>query len=192
MKDYYDYAPQLHLTAPTVISGYLTDFTRSVTYRAASLLGLPYHDVDRLVEHEAGMHIARLILEEGPAAYRDLESQILERVLHQRPVALVALGDGGFLRPGNLIMVREVGRPILLDFALAGLYWRLQQLSRRGELADWQSIYGKVPATLDEMRPYFQERRPAFSQIDLRIEADNLSRSQACQALVDCLARESA
>lgn len=187
MSDYYDYAPQLELRHPIVVTGYLSDFTRSVTYRAASLLGLTYHDIDRLVEHEAGMEIGRLVREEGEPAYRAIESQILVSVLGQEPSGLIALGDGGLLRSHNREHVEEQGRLVVLELELANLFWRVQKLAHRLEPASWHPLFAGVPEDLTAIRPFYQQRKAVFDTAPTRIDANALNASQACQALMDCI-----
>lgn len=187
MPDYYEYAPQVHLSAPIVVSSYLADFTRTVTYRAASLLGLSYHDIDRLVEHETAMEIGRLVLEQGEAAYRQVESHCLLRVLAQRPFGLIALGDGGLLRPENVAHVQNVGQLVVFDFELANLFWRVQRLARRLDPTRWHPLFAGVPENLAQIRPYYQERREAFDKAGTRIHADTLSAADACRVLMDCI-----
>jgi shikimate kinase len=187
MSDYYDYVPQVELEGPIVVAGYLADFTRAATYRAAALLGLPYHDIDRLVEHAAAMEIGQLVLEEGEAAYRKVESRCLLRVLGETPFGLIALGDGGLLRSDHLIRIEDRGQLIVLDFDLANLFWRVQRLARRSEPARWHPLFAGVPDDLAQIRPYYQERKVAFQKARTRIDANPLSPAEACQALMDHL-----
>ena len=187
MSGYYDYDPQVDLPGPIVVTGYLSDFTRSVTYRAASHLGLAYHDIERLVEHEAGMEIGRLVREEGEAAYRAIESQCLVRVLGQKPSGLIALGDGGLLRSRNREHVEEEGRLVVLDFELANLFWRVQKLAHRLEPAPWHPLFAGIPDDLTQIKPYYQQRKATFDGAHTRIDANALNASEACQALMDCI-----
>lgn len=191
MSDYYEYGPQVQLSGPIVVSGYLADFTRSVTYRASAHLGLAYYDIDRLVEHEAAMEIGRLLLEEGEAAYRKVESQCLARVLGEKPFGLIALGDGGLLQADNLTHIEDQGQLIVLDFELANLFWRVQKIARRLEPARWHPLFAGVPDDLAEIKSYYQERRVAFDKAQTRIDANALNTSEACQALMDCIATTS-
>ncbi|MGB5392229.1 MAG: shikimate kinase [Thermoanaerobaculia bacterium] len=191
MSDYYEYGPQVQLSGPIVVSGYLADFTRSVTYRASAHLGLTYYDIDRLVEHEAAMEIGRILLEEGEAAYREVESQCLARALGQKPVGLIALGDGGLLRSENLTRIEDEGQLIVLDLDLANLFWRVQKLARRLEPARWHPLFAGVPDDVAEIRPYYQERKVAFEQATTRIDANSLNTTEACQALMDHIAATS-
>lgn len=191
MSDYYEYGPQVQLSGPIVVSGYLADFTRTVTYRASAHLGLAYYDIDRLVEHEAAMEIGRLLLEEGEGAYREVESQCLARVLGEKPVGLIALGDGGLLQAETLSHIEDRGQLIVLDLELANLFWRVQRLARRLEPARWHPLFAGVPDNLAQIKPYYQERRVAFDKAKTRIDANALNSSEACQALMDCIATTS-
>ena len=184
MSGYYEYEPQIELARPTVVTGYLTDFTRAVTYRASSLLGLPYHDIDRLVEHDVAMEITRLVSESGEDRLRQVESQCLEKALVGQPAGLIALGDGGLLAEGNRDRVEADGDLIVLDFEMGNLLWRAQHRARRLAPAPWHPLVWEIPATVADIRPYFQARQPGFEQAEVRIPASSLSVAQACEALM--------
>ena len=184
MSGYYDYTPLVQLDRPVVLSGYLTEFTRAVTYRATALLGLPYHDIERLIEHEAGQDIAKLVFEGGEASYRQVESSCLQRVLRERPSGLIALSDGGLLDDDNLDRIRNRGRLVLFDFDLPNLYWRAQRLGRRNDSTDWHPLYEGSPSSIDEIRPYFLERKAGFSRPDLRIDSNSLEPPAACEIVM--------
>lgn len=187
MSDYYGYHPLVELVQPIVVTGHLADFTRTATYRAASHLGLAYHDIDRLVEHEAAMEIARLVWEQGETAYRELESRCLVRALREQPAGLIALGDGGLLLPDNRARVKEEGQLIVFDFDLANLFWRIQKLARQLEPAAWHPLFAGPPEDLAEIKPFFQDRKAAFDGAWTAIDANALSPVEACQALMDRL-----
>jgi shikimate kinase len=187
MVQYYEYGPRLELERPAVVTGYLSDFTRGVCYRAAALLGLTFHDIDRMVEHDLGMDIARIVVERGEAHYREVEARILDRVLARQPAGLVALGDGGLLDPSSLERIRSGARLVVLDFDLGNLFWRAQQLARVPGRGPWHSLYWDAPATVADLRPFYQERRPGFETADMQIEANPLSVATACDELVDYL-----
>ncbi len=58
----------------------------------AERAGAPFHDLDLMVEDEAGMTIPDIFATQGEAAFRALEKAILPRALE--PGAVVALGGG--------------------------------------------------------------------------------------------------
>jgi shikimate kinase len=184
VSGYYDYTPLVQLDTPVVLTGYLTEFTRAVAYRAAALLGLPYHDIERLIEHEAGQDIAKLVFDGGETSYRQLEALCLQRVLRERPSGLIALSDGGLLDDDNLDRIRHLGRLVLFDFDLPNLYWRAQRLSRRSDSTDWHPLFEGPPSSIDEIRPFFLERKAGFSRPDLCIDSNSLEPPAACEIVM--------
>jgi hypothetical protein len=70
---------------------------------------------------------------------------------------------------------------------LGNLLWRVQQAARKLAPAPWHPVVWQVPQTVADIRPFFQERRPAFDQADVRIPASSLSVGRACDALMDQL-----
>jgi len=80
--------------------------------RAASLLALPFIDLDGLVESAAGATPADLIVREGEAAFRRIERRCLAEAMESDAPFLIALGGGALLDPGSLALVTS--RTILL------------------------------------------------------------------------------
>ena len=146
MDGYYDHVPLVELRHPLVITSPLRELTRAVTYRVSSLLGLPFHDIDRLIEHRSGRTLEQLLLEEGVVAYRDTEATCLEKVLEQRPSGMIALGDQDRPLPGRHDRAESSRFSVLiLDLELAILYWRIQSTARARE-----STQPRSPAPRDK------------------------------------------
>lgn len=185
--DYYGYCPLILLARPVVLAGHLTEYTRAVAYRTSSLLGIPYHDVDRLIEHEIGSTLDRLIAVEGVPEYRNIEARCLIRVLREKPFGLIALGDGGLLCRDNLQRVHDQAHLVVLDFDLANLYWRIQRLSQQRDSARWHPLFEALPASVNDLRPFYDERRSGFEVAALRIDANGLDPAAACSLLMEWL-----
>jgi len=58
----------------------------------AQRAGAPFHDLDFVIENEAGMPVSDIFRTRGEAAFRAMESRLLPTVL--QPGAVVALGGG--------------------------------------------------------------------------------------------------
>ncbi len=179
MDGYYDHVPLVELRHPLVITSPLRELTRAVTYRVSSLLGLPFHDIDRLIEHRSGRTLEQLLLEEGVVAYRDTEATCLEKVLEQRPSGMIALGDQDRPLPGRHDRAESSRFSVLiLDLELAILYWRIQSTARARESTQWHPLFEGLPQSLDDLRPYWLDWRRSQGDFDQRIAADNLSVKQ--------------
>lgn len=192
MEGYYDHSPRVLLQRPLVITSPLREFTRAVAYRTASLLGLPFHDIDRLIEHQVGKEIGQLVLEEGERAYRNQEAECLASVLLQRPSGVIALADQEETwegtdkspEPGDYTLV-------ILDFELANLYWRIQKTGREREATEWHPLFEGMPTSIRDIGPFWSAWQSAQPESGLRIPADTLTVAQASQRLQDWIHKSS-
>lgn len=186
MDGYYDYSPLVLLQRPLVLTSPLREFTRAVAYRTASLLGLPFHDIDRLIEHQVGREIEQLVLEEGESAYRRTEADCLAKVLQQRPYGVVALADqDGTWRREEESHEQDEHTLVILDFELANLYWRIQTTGRERQASQWHPLYEGMPKSVSDLRPFWSAWQGAQPAAGLRIPADMLSVAQTSQRLQD-------
>ena len=64
----------------------------------AERLGVPFHDVDAAVEAAEGRSISDIFVDDGEAAFRDLERAEVARALAEEP-GVVALGGGAVMDP---------------------------------------------------------------------------------------------
>ncbi len=77
----------------------------------AARLGLPFHDLDRVLEARAGTSIPAIFAEGGEAAFRALESEVLPGLLASPSV--VALGGGAWETDGVRRAARDAGATAL-------------------------------------------------------------------------------
>jgi 3-dehydroquinate synthase len=105
----------------------------TVGKRIANNLKLPFIDLDRVIETNAGMSIAHIMETQGEPAFRDLESVALKDAVaagHASSVTplqdkVIALGGGALLRDGNRAFAESNGKVILLMAELETLLERL-------------------------------------------------------------------
>ena len=73
---------------------------KTVTGRAlAALLGVPFHDTDEAIVRRTGRSIADIFVEDGEAAFREMERVEMTRALAEEH-GVVALGGGAPVQPG--------------------------------------------------------------------------------------------
>jgi len=96
----------------------------TVGKKLAGNLKLPFIDLDRVIETNAGMSIPQIMEQEGESVFRDLESAALKN-LHAEKESLVALGGGALLREENRAFAEANGQIILLMAELTTLLERL-------------------------------------------------------------------
>ena len=90
----------------------------------AGHLGMKDIDLDEQVENQSGVSIPGIFEREGESSFRARETAALEAVLAQPP-AVIALGGGALLDPGNRRLVEQSGVVICLMAEYATLKARL-------------------------------------------------------------------
>ncbi len=96
----------------------------TVGKKLAHNLKLPFIDLDRVIETNAGKSIPQIMEKQGELAFRDLESAALKKLLHEKE-SIVALGGGALLRDENRNFVESNGKVLLLMAELSTLLERL-------------------------------------------------------------------
>ncbi len=87
----------------------------------ADALGREWIDSDDCIVETAGRSISDIFTQDGEAAFRDLESEVIERQIANRNGLVVATGGGAILRDSNLDALRRNGRLVFLDRPLKDL-----------------------------------------------------------------------
>ncbi|WP_033374529.1 shikimate kinase [Spirulina subsalsa] len=125
----------------------------------ARQLGYHFLDTDSLIEKVAQTTIPEIFACEGEAAFRDLESQVLEQVCAYTRCA-IATGGGIVIRPRNWSYLQN-GLVIWLDAPVSLLVQRLQGDTTRPLLE-----VENLPARLSQL---LEQRQSFYAQADLKI-----------------------
>ena len=136
--------------------------------KLAQVLNLPFIELDREVEKEAGAPLGEVFAMYGQDAFRRFERRALERVLAQHPQAVIATGGGLVSDPGTYDLLLERCRCVWLKAApeehmsrviaqgdmrpfrggnASGRSWALDEI--RKLLADRDRLYGRAHAVVD-------------------------------------------
>ncbi len=83
-----------------VLMGFMGAGKTTIGYLLAEKLGLPFVDIDILIEHRTRRRVVDIFAEDGEAAFRQLEHDTVVETL-SGPPAVVALGGGAVEHPGT-------------------------------------------------------------------------------------------
>ena len=155
---------------------FLIGFMGSGKTTVGALLGpalsLPFIDLDARIVRAAGRSIASIFAAEGEACFRNLEARVLEEVLDSPP-AVLSLGGGAFLPPGNRSRIKERGTCVWLAVSLGEALVRC-----RGELGRPLAL-----APL-EFAKLYRQRQPIYRECDMKVETDGKSPRTICREIV--------
>jgi shikimate dehydrogenase len=87
----------------------------SLGQMAAERLGVPFLDLDALIEEREQMPIRRIFELLGEAAFREIESRILREALESPAPSIIASGGGVVLKEDNVQVLCERGFVLFLD-----------------------------------------------------------------------------
>jgi shikimate kinase len=97
----------------------------------AGKLGIPFVDLDEEIERNDGRPVPRIFAEDGEAAFRAMEAEMLVKVAAANDPSVVACGGGVVLEPANRVTLRATGTAVFLDVPLEILRLRIQPAADR-------------------------------------------------------------
>src|SRR5438876_77229 len=135
-------------------------------------LGLPFVELDREVEKEAGAKLGEVFAMYGQDAFRRFERRALQRVLHQNERAVIAAG-------GSLVTDPDTYK-LLLDRCLC--VWLKaspeEHMARVIAQGDMRPFKGRS-AALDEIRRLLADRERLYGRADVTLDTSGKSPRQS-------------
>ena len=104
---YYSYAPTLLPSRPIALIGLPGARVPMVGAMLSVLTGLPFLDLERLVEHHSGQSLAQITFEQGQDGLAAHERRILIRVLAESPPPIIALSTATLTAPKTRHILRQ-------------------------------------------------------------------------------------
>jgi shikimate kinase len=148
--------------------------------RIAALGGAPVVDADQEIEKAEGKSIREIFSSLGEEHFRDLETQMLRRLLAAQAPTVLSLGGGVILQTENRALLKSCFA-VWLTASLEVILNRLEQDAEKR--AQRPSLTG-LPAA-DEVARLLAERRPYYAECaDLTVQTDQLSVEDAAQTIL--------
>jgi XRE family aerobic/anaerobic benzoate catabolism transcriptional regulator len=125
--------------------------------KLAEALRLPFVEVDKEVEKEAGAPLAEVFALYGQEAFRRFERRALERVLASHPSAVLAVGGSVVNDPGSYQMLLDRCRCVWLK---ASPEEHMARVIAQGDLRPFKGR----SAALEEIRQLLKGREPLYAR----------------------------
>ena len=132
----------------------------TVGKRLAARLGIPFIELDSLIEREAGMSLVEMFTLHGEGYYRRLEREAMEKLLANSPPGVLATGGSLVTHPETWGMVRRQCHTVWLK-ARAKDHWN--RVVAQGDLRPMVNN----PAAMEELKALLRAREPLYSQTEL-------------------------
>ncbi|HEU4769170.1 MAG TPA: shikimate kinase [Pyrinomonadaceae bacterium] len=146
---------------PIVITGFMGSGKTRVARELARRLEVPMIDLDERITARAGRSPAQLIVEEGEAAFRSIETEMLREVLDNGEAKVIALGGGAWIQAPNRELVEHYGcLSVWLDVPFERCWSRIEASVEDRPL-------GK---TREQALVLYEQRRPVYQLAKVHIE----------------------
>jgi XRE family transcriptional regulator, aerobic/anaerobic benzoate catabolism transcriptional regulator len=144
--------------------------------RLAKELELPFIELDREVEREAGTSLSEIFLLYGQAGYRRYERRCLENVVKKNERAVIATGGSIVSEPGTYDLLLSTCRTIWLK-ALPE-----EHMARVVAQGDTRPMTGNLEA-MEDLHRILRGRNALYSRADVTIDTAHKSIEQSLQQL---------
>lgn len=138
-------------------------------------LGWRVQDLDEAIERRERRTVSALFAERGEAYFRRVEREVLLSLLPERHL-VVATGGGTFAQPDNRADIQADGVSVWLDVPFARIVSRVPADGRR-----------PLAANREAFAALFEERRAAYRQAHIRLQAHSGSVDALLERLLDQL-----
>jgi XRE family aerobic/anaerobic benzoate catabolism transcriptional regulator len=149
--------------------------------KLADTLGLPFVELDREIEKEAGAKLGEVFAMYGQDAFRRFERRALERVLGQHERAVIATGGSLVTDPANYQLLRERCRCIWLKASPT------EHMSRVIAQGDMRPFKGRS-AALGEIEKLLQDREKLYARADATVLTSGKTVKHSLELLKKALA----
>ena len=140
----------------------------------AKKLGLPYFDLDKLIEDQEKMSISDIFQKQNEKYFRDLESITLVQY-SQESNFVISTGGGCVLRDQNLYILRK-GLVIYLKISIETQFKRVKNRTHRPLINN---------VTKDALAQFDKERGPVYSGIsNIEVDVSNLDKEDVLSTII--------
>jgi shikimate kinase len=165
-------------TRNIILCGFMATGKSSVGRRLASLLDYEFLDMDAVIEKEEGMSIPQIFASRGEAAFRSLETNLVERLSFKQR-CVVATGGGTIVNPKNLETLKRSGVVITLTADPRVILDRVGSGEDRPMLAGGDKT-ARIAALL-------KERDAAYSKADMIVDTSALDIDEVARFILASL-----
>jgi len=148
--------------------------------KLAQALGVPFVELDREVEKEAGAKLGEVFALYGQDAFRRFERRALERVLDENERAVIATGGGLVTDPSTYELLLERCFCVWLK---ASPQEHMSRVVAQGDMRPFSGRTQGRSAALDEIRRLLADRERLYARAPLALDTSGKTVRQTMQEL---------
>lgn len=148
------------------ITGYMASGKTVIGKRLAAYLQLPFYDLDECITQSSGFTIAEIFALQGEDGFRQIENELLQKLVAEIPKqSVVALGGGTPCFHNNMHWLKNHGITVYLQTPLHQIRLHLsnQKTTDRPLIAQKQLLTGEA------LEQHLRERAPFYEASHVKI-----------------------
>lgn len=163
-----------------ILIGFMGCGKTTTGLRLSWKLKLPVEDTDKLIEKKAGCSISEIFARDGEAAFRKMETELLEQISESRYSRILSVGGGTPVLPENRELLKKCGMVIYLRVKPETVYERLKGDTTRPLL--------QCADPLEKIRRLIGERYLAYeSCADFILDVDELTLEESTDRIMEAV-----
>ncbi len=163
-----------------VLIGFMGSGKSTMGIRLSYLLRYALEDTDRLIEAGAGKSISEIFAQEGEEAFRQMETELLEKLAEKKGQRIYSVGGGTPVRAVNRPLLKKLGTVVYLRTRPETVYERLKDDTTR------PLLQGEDP--LGKIRRLMAEREQAYIETaDVVLDVDEMTAEQVVERIAMCV-----
>lgn len=151
------------LKKTVVLVGMMGAGKTAVGKALAARLDVPFLDSDEQIVKAADRSIAEIFERDGEAFFRDRETEVIKRLLHEE-CGILSTGGGAYLAERNRAEISKAGVAVWLQADLDLLWARVRHKTSRPLL--------RTDNPFETLRGLFETRDPLYAKAELAVQCD--------------------
>jgi shikimate kinase len=140
-----------------VLIGFMGSGKSTVGRELHHRLGYPLVDMDQVIEQRAGKPVTAIFAEDGEAAFREMETQLLGELGDPNaPRRIISTGGGVVGREENRALLRQLGYVVWLHAPIPVILERTAR-NRERPLLNTEDPEARITALMEVRKPLYQE-----------------------------------
>ena len=148
-----------------ILIGFMGTGKTTISRTLSEIYGIPEVDTDSMIVQKTGKQISEIFDEDGEAAFRQVETDILDE-LGTLPRSVVSCGGGTVLRDINIRKLKNFGTIVLLTAKPETVYKRIHKDTSR-PLLDGNMNVGYIAELMERRQPAYE------NAADLAVNTDD-------------------
>jgi len=161
-----------------VLTGFMGTGKTAVGRRLAEDFHIPFFEVDAVIAQQAGRSVPEIFASQGEAAFRTLESRVIEDISRQER-SVIATGGGALIDPKNRENLERNGLLVCLTAKMGTLLERLKDDVTRPLLAG-----EALPQRVERL---MKERQAIYDLCRIQVATDGKTIAQVAEDIAQAI-----